>query len=53
MRCPICKGEGEMVDDYDEWRQPLIVYTDSLCHGSGKVNIFTWLWWKYLLRGGS
>jgi DnaJ-class molecular chaperone len=44
MDCKECHGRGYVIEEYIEL--DAVEYECWLCHGNGKINIFTWLYYK-------
>lgn len=49
MECPVCEGNGEIVDDVIDGRIE-ITYPCGFCRKKGVVNIFQWIYWKWLTK---
>ncbi len=49
MRCPICDGEGELLEDIIEYTR--ITYPCGYCKGTGSLSVFGWLshlFWEHV-----
>ena len=42
MDCPVCEGEGELRETFEEGK--VFSYPCGYCQGTGEINFFRWLW---------